>query len=117
MQFIGIQSSVHDKNLQSTVSTILDDIDAVCDSSDIEDCHRIKGDRITIKFNSRVKSSEVLIRKRNLKIWILLGIVSMMNQGSTSMKTFAPTWTYLENLCNYPVEYGVNINIFGERRL
>ena len=31
----------------------------------------------------------------------------MMNQGSTSMKTFAPT----------SVDYGVNVNIFGKRRL
>ena len=42
-------------------------MDVVCDSNDIEDCHRIKGDRTTIKFSSRRKSSEVLNKKKKLK--------------------------------------------------
>ena len=64
---VGIQSSVDGKNLQSTICSILGDIDVVCDSNDIEYCHRIKGDRVIIEFNSRMKSSEILNKKKKLK--------------------------------------------------
>ena len=59
--------SVDDKNLRSTVCNTLDDINVVCDSSDIEDCHWIKGNRTIIKFSSRRKSSEVLNKKKKVK--------------------------------------------------
>ena len=42
LEVVGIPSSINDKNLQSTVCSILGDIDLVCDSNDIEHCHRIK---------------------------------------------------------------------------
>ena len=64
---VGIPSSIDDENLKSTVCSILGDIDVVCDSNDIEDGHRIKGDRTIIKFASRKKSSEVLNNKKKLK--------------------------------------------------
>ena len=67
LEVVGIPSSVDDKNLQSTVCSILGDIDKVCDSNDIEDCHRIKGDRTIIKFSSRRKSTEVVNKKKKLK--------------------------------------------------
>ena len=43
------------------------DIHVVCDSNDIEDWYRIKGDRTIIKFSSRKKSSEFLNKKKKLK--------------------------------------------------
>ena len=64
LEVIGVPSSFNNKNLQSTVCSILGDIDVVCDSSDIEDCHQIKGDRTIIKFSYRIKSSEVLNKKK-----------------------------------------------------
>ena len=67
LEVVGIPSSVDDKNLQCTVCSILGDIDVVCDSNDIEDCHRIKGDRTKNKFSSRRKSSEVLNKKKKLR--------------------------------------------------
>ena len=67
LEVVGIPSSVNDKNLQSTVCSILGDINLVCDSNDIEDCNRIKGDRTIIKFSSRRKSSKVLSEKKKLK--------------------------------------------------
>ena len=67
MEVVGIPSSVDDKNLQSTVCSILGDNDVVCDSNDIEDCHRLKGGRTIIKFSSRRKSSELLNKKKKLK--------------------------------------------------
>ena len=67
LEVVGIPSFVDDKNLQSTVCSILGDIDVVCDSNNIEDCHRIKGDRTIIEFSSRRKSSEVLNKKKKLK--------------------------------------------------
>ena len=67
LEVVGIPSSINDKNLQSTVCSILGDIDLVCDSNDIEHCHRIKGDKTIIKFSCRRKSSEVLNKKKKLK--------------------------------------------------
>ena len=67
LEVVIIPSSVDDKYLQSTVCSILGDTDVVCNSNDIEDCHRIKGDRTIIKFSSRRKSSEVLNKKKKLK--------------------------------------------------
>ena len=37
--FTGIPDSVNDEDLESTVTSILKDIDVAVDSSDIEDCH------------------------------------------------------------------------------
>ena len=67
LEVVGIPSSVDDKNLQSTFCSILGDINVVCDSSDIEDCHGIKGDRTIIKFSSQRKFSKVLNKKKKLK--------------------------------------------------
>ena len=61
-----------------------------CDSNDIEDCHRIKGDRTMIKFSSRRKSSEVLNKKKKLKNLDIGKLVLMMDQGSIN-----------ESLCPY----------------
>ena len=66
-EVVSIPSSVNNKNLESTVCSILDDIDVVCDSNNIEDCHRIKGDRTIIKFSSQRKSSQVLNKTRKHK--------------------------------------------------
>ena len=63
LEVVGILSSFDDKNLQSTACSILGDINVVCDSSNIEDCHRIKEDRTISKFSSRRKSSKVLNKK------------------------------------------------------
>ena len=78
-----------------------------CDSNDIEDCHRIKGDRTMIKFSSRRKSSEVLNKKKKLKNLDIGKLVLMMDQGSTSMKASAPT----------AADYGVNVKNFGKTML
>ena len=88
MDLVGIPSSVDDKKLLYcfTVCSILGDINLVCDSNDIEDCHRIKEDRTMIKFSSRRKSSEVLNKKKKLKYLDIESMVSVMDQGSTSMK-------------------------------
>ena len=66
LEVVSIPSSVNDKNLQSMVCSILGDIDVVCNSIDIKDCHQIKGDRNIIKFSSRRKSSGVLNKKKKL---------------------------------------------------
>ena len=50
-----------------TVCNILNEIDVPCGPEDLEDCHRIKGDRTIVKFSSRRKSSEVLRKKKKLK--------------------------------------------------
>ena len=67
LEIVGIPVSVDDKNLQPAVRNILNEIDVPCGPKDLEDCHRIKGDRTIVKFSSRRKSSEVLRKKKKLK--------------------------------------------------
>ena len=67
LEIVGIPVSITDKNLQETVCNILNEIDVPYGSDDLEDCQRIKGDRIIVKFSSRRKSSEVLCKKKKLK--------------------------------------------------
>ena len=67
LEIVGIPVSIDDKNLQATVCNILNKIDVPCGSEDLEDCHRIKGDRTIVKFSSRRKSSEVLRKKKKFK--------------------------------------------------
>ena len=52
-EIVGIPVSIDDKNLQTTVCDILNEIDNPCGPEDLEDCHRIKGDRTIVKFSSR----------------------------------------------------------------
>ena len=67
LEFVDISVSIDDKNLQATVCNILNEIDVPCGSEELEDCHRIKGDRNIVTFSSRRKSSEVLRKKKKLK--------------------------------------------------
>ena len=67
LKTVGIPSSLDEKNLQSTVYSILGEIDLVCQPNDIENCHRNRKERAIIKFSSRRKSSEVLNKKKKLK--------------------------------------------------
>ena len=67
LESVGIPISIDDKNLQSTVCNILNEIDVPCGLEDLEDCHRIKGDCIIVRFSSRRKWSEVLLKKKKLK--------------------------------------------------
>ena len=104
LQVVSIPSSIDDKSLQSTVCSILGDIDVVCQSNYIEHFHRIKGDRTTIKFSSRRKPSEVLNKKEKLKN---LDIRKYGLNDRSRMKASAPT----------SVDYGVNVKGFGKARL
>ena len=87
LEIVCALSSLDDKNLQSTVSTFFGDINAVCDSNDIKDCHRIKGDITIIIFSSRRKSSEVLNKKKKLKNLDIRNYA--LNDGS-NMYVFSP---------------------------
>ena len=91
LEVVGIPSSGDGKNLQSTVCSILDDIDVdidvVAESNDIEDCCRIKEHRVIIKFSSRRKSSKVLNKEKKL----------------TNL-----------NIRKYGLNYGENVKVFGK---
>ena len=67
LKIVGISISIDDKNLQSTVCNILNEIDVPFGPKGLEDYHRIKGDRTNVKFSSRRKSSEVLRKNKKLK--------------------------------------------------
>ena len=53
--------------ISNQLYNILNEIDVSCGPEDLEDCHRIKGDRTIVKFSSRRKSSKVLRKKKKLK--------------------------------------------------
>ena len=56
---MGIPISIDDKNLQSTACNILNEIDVPCGPEDLEDCHRIKGDRTIVKdYREDVRNSD-----------------------------------------------------------
>ena len=74
LEIVGIPIFIDDKNLQSTVCNILNEIDVPCGSEDLEDCHRIKGDRTIVNFSSGRKSSEVLRKKEKIKKYCWLKI-------------------------------------------
>lgn len=67
MEVNGLPSSVHDKILYLLVCSVFGDIEEVCNSNDIEDCHWIKEKTTIIKFSSQKKSSEALNKKKKLK--------------------------------------------------
>ena len=67
LEDLSITPSVDGKNLQFTVFSILGDINFVCDSNGIEDCHWVKGNCTIIKFSSGRKSSQVLNKENKLK--------------------------------------------------
>ena len=81
---VGIQSCGIGKNFQSTFCSILGEIDVVCDSNNIEDCHRVKGGSTIIKCSSRREFSKVLNKKEKLKIFILESKGSIMVRGVCS---------------------------------
>ena len=60
---VNIPTSVDNKNLQSTVCNILNEIDISCAQEDLKDCHRIRGNRTIFKFSSRRKLPDVLGEK------------------------------------------------------
>ena len=67
LEIVDIPISADDRNLQSAVCNIINKIDVPFGPEDLEDCHRIKGDRTIVKFSSRRKSSEVLREKKKIK--------------------------------------------------
>ena len=62
---------------------ILNEIDVPCGPEDLEDCHRIKGDRTILKFSSRRKSSEVLRKKKNKKTLMALNLILTLELSYT----------------------------------
>ena len=81
---VGMQSCGNGKNFQSTFCGILGEIDEVCDSNNIEDCHRVKGGSTIIKCRSRREFFKVRNKKEKLKICILESKGSIMVRGVCS---------------------------------
>ena len=68
----GIQDSAHDSNLESTVTSILSDIDVNVESREVEDCHRIgksnNGSKKTIiRFTNRKYCIKALLNRKQLE--------------------------------------------------
>ena len=73
----------HDKNIQS-------DTVVVCGSNNVEDCHRVQGDRPIIKLTSGRESSKVLNKKKKLNGSSTYSNPPTVNYGE-SLKVFGKT--------------------------
>ena len=72
LEIVGIPVSIDDKNLQATVCNILNEIDVPCGSEDLEDCHRIKGDRTMSSLAAEENHLRFCVKRKNLKILMVL---------------------------------------------
>ena len=68
--FSGIPENVPDNNLESTVISVLSDIDMQMEPRDIEACHQIgkptsKMQKIIVRFVNRKNCERVLANKKN----------------------------------------------------
>ena len=100
----GMQSCGNGKNFQTTFCGVLGEIDVVCDSSNIEDCHQVKGGSTIIKCSSRRESFKVLNKKKKLKICIWESKASIMGRGVNEMNALAPN----------TMDYGKSVKVFGK---
>ena len=74
LEIVGIPVSIDDKNLQATVCNILNEIDVPCGSEDLEDCHRIKGDRTMSSLAAEENHLRFCVKRKNLKILMVLNL-------------------------------------------
>ena len=67
----GIPDSVQDTDLESTMTSILSDIDVIVESSEVEDCHRIGKSNVSkktiIRFNNRKYCKQALLNRKRLE--------------------------------------------------
>ena len=71
--FSGIPENVPDNNLESTVISVLLDIDVQVEPRDIEECHRIgkptsKTQKTIVRFVNRKNCEKVLANKKTLEV-------------------------------------------------
>ena len=67
VKIVGMPLSIRQTHLEDSVCKILDKINCNIVKDNLEDCHRLKGDRVITKFSKRKNCMQVLIVKNDLK--------------------------------------------------
>ena len=67
VKIVGISSSVHQNQLQNSVCKIFENQNCNIVKDNLEDSHRLKGDRVIVKFSKRRDCKQVLSVKNALK--------------------------------------------------
>ena len=67
VEIVGIPSSVHQNQLEDSVCKIFEKLNCNLVKGNLEDCHRLKGDRVIVKFSKRKDCKQVLSVKNDLK--------------------------------------------------
>ena len=65
---VRIPSSVHQNQVEDSVCKIFDKINCDIVKDNLEDCHRLKGDLVIIKFSKRKDCKQVVSVKNDLEI-------------------------------------------------
>ena len=68
VETVGIPSSVHQNQLEDSICKISNKLNCKIDKNNLEDFHRLKGDRVIVKFSKRKDCMLVLSVKNDLKI-------------------------------------------------
>ena len=76
VEIVGIPSSVHQNQLEDSVCKIFDKLNCNIVKDNLENCQRLKGDRVIVKFSKRKECKQVLIVKvtRKMLIWLILAL-------------------------------------------
>ena len=76
VEIVGIPSSVHRNQLEDSVCKIFDKLNCNIVKDNLENCQRLKGDRVIVKFSKRKECKQVLIVKvtRKMLIWLILAL-------------------------------------------
>ena len=67
MEIVRIPSSVHQNQLEHSVCTIFDKLNCKINKYNLEDCHRLKGDRVIVKFSKKKDCKQALSVKNDMK--------------------------------------------------
>ena len=67
MEMVGISSLVHQNQVQDSHCKIFDKLNCNIVKDNLEDCHRLKGDRVIVKFSKKKDCNQVLSVKNDLK--------------------------------------------------
>ena len=104
VEIIGLTSPVHQNQLEDSDCKIFDKLNCNIVKDNLEYCHRLKGDRIIVKFSKRKDCKQVLSVKNDLKN---ISMADLRFEGNSSI--------YInQSLCCYDqkaTQYGKNLQL------
>ena len=91
VEIVRIPSSVHQNQLEDSVCKIFDKLNCNIVKDNLEDCHRLKGDRVIVKFFKRKNCKQVLSVRNDLKN---INMADLGSEGNGSIYI-------IQSLCSY----------------